>query len=66
MVSGISLRTDMKINKQTREVTIPEEDFNMMLFCMLELNALKKFGVKDWKYYEEALESIQTKDDGEF
>ncbi len=56
----------MKINKETREVTIPEEDFNMMLFCMLELNALKKFGVKDWKYYEEALESIQTKDEGEF
>lgn len=63
MVLEISLRTDMKINKATREVTIPEEDFNMMLYCMLELNALKKFGVKDWKYYDEALESIQTKEE---
>ena len=56
----------MKINKATREVTIPEEDFNMMLYCMLELNALKKFGVKDWKYYNEALESIETKEEEDF
>lgn len=56
----------MKINKQTGEVTIPEEDFQKMLYCMLELTALKKFGVKDWKYYEEALESIQTKEEEDF
>ena len=66
MVLEISLSINMKINKETREVTIPEEDFQKMLYCMLELTALKKFGVKDWKYYDEALESIKRKEDEEF
>ena len=56
----------MKINPETREVTIPEEDFNMMLYCMLELNALKKYGVNEWKHYNEAIESIKKNEEGNF
>lgn len=56
----------MKINHQTKEVTIPEEDFNMMLYCMLELNALKKYGVNEWKHYNEAIESIKKNEEGDF
>lgn len=56
----------MKINHENKEVTIPEEDFNMMLYCMLELNALKKYGVNEWRHYNEAIESIKQNAEGDF
>ena len=56
----------MKINHEREGVTIPEEDFNMMLYCLCELTALKKYGVNEWKHYNEAIESIKKNEEGDF
>ena len=53
----------MKFNEETKEAIIPEEDFNKMMFCMLQLSALIKYGVKNWEHYQEAMESISKEEE---
>ncbi len=49
----------MNYDKEKKVWLVPENDFNQIMFCMRQLNALIKYGVQEWKYYDEAMESLK-------